>query len=97
MSSRIFQSVIIQMKDATDRVIGVADNQGFVVASSDLSMIGSFLDDMQNLNADAPDQIFTSHLQDPRRAGQPVRLCRVRGRARRALPLYLCARRSRNE
>ena len=63
MSSRIFQSVIIQMKDATDRVIGVADNQGFVVASSDLSMIGSFLDDMQNLNADAPDQIFTSHLR----------------------------------
>ena len=33
MSSRIFQSVIIQMKDATDRVIGVADNQGFVVAT----------------------------------------------------------------
>ena len=40
MSSRIFQSVIIQMKDATDRVIGVADSQGFVVACSELSMIG---------------------------------------------------------
>ena len=38
MSSRIFQSVIIQMKDATDRVVGVVDSQGFVVACSELSM-----------------------------------------------------------
>ena len=44
MSSRIFQSVIIQMKDATDRTIGVTDHQGFVVACSELSMIGSYLD-----------------------------------------------------
>ena len=34
MSSRIFQSVIIQMKEATDRCIGVIDDQGFVVACS---------------------------------------------------------------
>ena len=32
MSSRIFQSIIIQMKDATDRCIGVVDDQGVVVA-----------------------------------------------------------------
>ena len=50
MSSRIFQSVIIQMKDATDRVIGVTDNQGFVVACSELSMIGSYLDDLKGLS-----------------------------------------------
>lgn len=43
MSSRIFQSVIIQMKEATDRCIGVIDDQGFVVACSELSMIGSAL------------------------------------------------------
>ena len=60
MSSRIFQSVIIQMKDATDRVIGVADSQGFVVACSELSMIGSYLEDMQGLSGDVPDQIFTT-------------------------------------
>ena len=60
MSSRIFQSVIIQMKDATDRVIGVVDNQGFVVACSELSMIGSYLDDMQGLNSDTPEQFFTT-------------------------------------
>jgi len=60
MSSRIFQSVIIQMKDATERVIGVVDNQGFVVACNELSMIGSYLDDIQNISGDAPDQMFTT-------------------------------------
>ena len=60
MSSRIFQSVIIQMKDATDRTIGVVDNQGFVVACSELSMIGSYLDDIQAISGDAPEQIFTA-------------------------------------
>ena len=47
MSSRIFQSVISQMKEATNRCIGVIDNQGFVVACSELSMIGSRLKDFQ--------------------------------------------------
>ena len=60
MSSRIFQSVIIQMKDATDRVIGVVDNQGFVVACSELSMIGSYLDDLQGLTNDTPEQLLTT-------------------------------------
>ena len=60
MSSRIFQSVIIQMKDATERMIGVVDNQGFVVACSELSMIGSYLDDMQGITGDVPEQIFTT-------------------------------------
>ena len=45
MSSRIFQNVIIQMKDSIDRTIGVVDDQGFVVACSELAMIGSRLDD----------------------------------------------------
>ena len=40
MSSRIFQGVIVQMKDATTRCIGVVDEQGFVIACSELSMIG---------------------------------------------------------
>ena len=41
MSSRIFQSVIVQMKDATSRPVGVIDPDGLVVASSDLSLIGT--------------------------------------------------------
>jgi len=41
VSSRIFQSVIIQMKDATKRSIGVIGPDGTVIASSDLSLIGT--------------------------------------------------------
>ena len=46
MSSRVFQSVIVQLKEATERCVGVADEQGFVIACSELSMIGSHLDDL---------------------------------------------------
>ena len=41
MSSRIFQRVIVQMKDATKRTLGVVDPDGAVIASSDLSLIGT--------------------------------------------------------
>jgi carbohydrate diacid regulator len=41
MSGRIFQSVIVQMKEATNRVIGVIDAEGGVVACNELSMVGS--------------------------------------------------------
>jgi len=60
MSSRIFQSVIVQMKEATDRCMGVVDAEGFVVACSELSMIGSRLEDLQSLTRDMPEQLFTS-------------------------------------
>ena len=56
MSSRIFQNVIIQLKDAVDRTIGVVDEQGFVVASSELAMIGSRLDDFHAYELDAAGQ-----------------------------------------
>lgn len=63
MSSRVFQGVIVQMKEATDRCIGVADEQGFVIASSELSLIGSHLDDLQGVSADAAEQIFTTSVR----------------------------------
>lgn len=40
MSSRIFQSVVLQMKDSTRRAIGVIDSEGTVVACNELSCIG---------------------------------------------------------
>lgn len=40
MSSRIFQSVVLQMKDCTDRSIGVIDSEGTVVACNELTSIG---------------------------------------------------------
>ena len=63
MSSRVFQSVIIQMKDATDRCIGVADEQGFVIACSELSLIGSHLDDMVPAVGEEREQIFASNVR----------------------------------
>ena len=40
MSNRLFQSVIHQMKDAIDRVIGVIDENGVIIACSELVKIG---------------------------------------------------------
>ena len=40
MSNRLFQGVVHQMKDAVDRVIGVVDENGVVVACSELVKIG---------------------------------------------------------
>ena len=47
MSTRIFQNVIIQMKDAVGCTLGVVDEQGYVIASSELAKIGSRLEDFR--------------------------------------------------
>ena len=60
MSSRIFQNVIIQMRDALDRPVGVIDDQGFVVASSELAIIGSRLDDFHLYEAENGTQPFVT-------------------------------------
>ncbi|HBH95459.1 MAG TPA: CdaR family transcriptional regulator, partial [Ruminococcaceae bacterium] len=41
MSNRLFQSVVHQMKDAIDRIIGVIDESSTIIACSDLSKIGT--------------------------------------------------------
>ena len=40
MSGRIFQNVVLQLKESTDRTVGVIDGEGVVIACSELSMIG---------------------------------------------------------
>lgn len=40
MSNRLFQSVIHQMKDAVDRIIGVIDENGVIISCSELVKIG---------------------------------------------------------
>jgi len=60
MSSRIFQSVIIQMKDATSRPVGVIDPDGVVVASSELSLIGTTLGSMTSIMEESK-EITTRH------------------------------------
>ncbi len=43
MSNRLFQSVVHQMKDATECTIGVVDVEGVVIACSDLVRIGEVI------------------------------------------------------
>ncbi len=40
MSGRIFQNVVLQFKETTDRTIGVIDSEGTVIACSELTGIG---------------------------------------------------------
>ncbi|MBR4692522.1 MAG: helix-turn-helix domain-containing protein [Oscillospiraceae bacterium] len=47
MSGRIFQSVIVQMKEITDRIFGVIDAEGNIQACSALNLMGSEIDGAQ--------------------------------------------------
>ena len=58
VSSRIFQSVIVQMKDATKRPIGVIDPDGTVIASSELSLIGSNIGSVPLFYEESGDKTF---------------------------------------
>ena len=40
MANRVFQNVVYQMRDAIDRVVGVVDETGAVIACSELGQIG---------------------------------------------------------
>ena len=40
VSSRMFQGVVLQMKDSVNRTVGVIDSDGVVVACSELTCIG---------------------------------------------------------
>ena len=40
MSNSIFQNVILQLQDATDRYFGVIDNEGVVISCTDVNLIG---------------------------------------------------------
>ena len=68
-SSRIFQSVILQIKEATDRCIGIIDEQGFVVTCSELPMIGSRLEDFQSYNYDLSEPVYVSGIRTYRILG----------------------------
>ena len=63
MSGRIFQNVVLQLKENTDRTVGVIDAEGIVIACSELSMIGSHLDDMLPSIGEDREQTFTSNVR----------------------------------
>ena len=39
MSNSVFQSVMLQLKETTDRVFGVIDTEGYVVSSTDVAFL----------------------------------------------------------
>ena len=56
MSGRIFQGVIVQMKEATDRLLGIIDSEGTVVACNELRLVGSRQDGVVAAIAEAGEQ-----------------------------------------
>ena len=40
MSNSVFQGVMLQLKETTDRVFGVIDTEGYVVSSTDVAFLG---------------------------------------------------------
>lgn len=79
MSSRIFQSVVLQMKDSTERAIGVIDSEGTVVACNELSCIGEHWPGaVETVNrGEETRSALTGAPSRPWPAGGPVRLCRL--------------------
>ena len=59
MSNSVFQSVILQLKDVTDRVFGVIDSEGCVVSCTDVTMLGERWGDAALKVGNASDSVVT--------------------------------------
>ena len=59
MSNRLFQGVILQMKDAIDRVIGVVDDNGVIISCSEQVKIGELRQGVRDEMAYAGDAVVT--------------------------------------
>ncbi len=57
MSNSVFQNVILQLKDATDHTFGVIDNDGCVVSSTDVALLGERWTDAAVKIAGSGDQL----------------------------------------
>ena len=59
MSNSVFQSVILQLREASDRAFGVVDADGCVISSTDVSLLGERWHDVALKMAVAGDNIVT--------------------------------------
>jgi len=59
MSNNVFQNVILQLKDVSDRVFGVIDNEGSVISCTDVSLIGERWSDAAVKVSNSADSIVT--------------------------------------
>jgi len=61
MSNRVFQSVINLMKEATDRQMGVIDDQGYVIACNENNVVGTQLTDILEVGFDGSESVIALH------------------------------------
>ena len=59
MSNSVFQSVIVQLKDVSERVFGVIDTEGCVVSCTDVSLLGERWNDAALKLGNASDHMVT--------------------------------------
>ena len=59
MSNSVFQSVIVQLRDISDRVFGVIDTEGCVISCTDMTMLGERWADAALKVGNASDGIVT--------------------------------------
>ena len=59
MSNSVFQSVIVQLRDISDRVFGVIDTEGCVISCTDMTMLGERWADAALKVGNASDSIVT--------------------------------------
>ena len=59
MSNKLFQGIIYQMKEATDRVMGVIDDTGVVISCSELGRIGELRQDIREEITYTPDIVVS--------------------------------------
>ncbi len=59
MSNSVFQSVIIQLKDISDRTFGVMDTEGSVVSCTDVALLGERWADAALKVGNAPEGVVT--------------------------------------
>ena len=57
MSNRLFQGIIHQMKDTIDRVIGVIDENGVIIACSELARFGEMRQSVREELAYSPEKV----------------------------------------
>ena len=56
MSNSVFQGVIQQLKEASDRVFGVIDNEGFVISCTETELLGERMQEAVQSLADSGEQ-----------------------------------------
>lgn len=59
MSNSVFQNVIVQLKDVSDRVYGVIDTEGSVISCTDASLLGERWSDAVLMMANSSERVVT--------------------------------------